>query len=171
MYRFRFLTYKCIFNGLISVCFGADQVGTPCRLPKLNFTKVKFIIFFDHLLVSSPFFETLHPRPLFQAHEQKIAKLKLGSSTVMFSPSARSQVEEVTFSDRNISLCINEEVCDRSKSICVEYFGKCNFQVDKLFACFNYYYRFSHGKLFFFKLALRDRNMQVRFFWKVVLKF
>ena len=23
----------------------------------------------------------------------------------------------------------------------------------------------------FFKLALRDRNMQVRFFWKVVLKF
>ena len=31
-------------------------------------------------------------------------------------------------------------------------------------------YRVSHGKLFFFKLALRDRNRQVRFFWKVVLK-
>ena len=25
-----FITKKCIFDGLISVCFGADRVGTPC---------------------------------------------------------------------------------------------------------------------------------------------
>ena len=33
-----------------------------------------------------------------------------------------------------------------------------------------YKYRVSHGKLVFFELAWRDRNMNVRFFWRVFLK-
>ena len=35
-----FLTWKCIFDGLISILFGADRVERPCRLTTVYRTGV-----------------------------------------------------------------------------------------------------------------------------------
>ena len=45
------------------------------------------------------------------------------------------------------------------------------FRKQKLDRAFNFDVQGQSTQTVFSKLALRDRNMQVRFFWKVVLKF
>ena len=72
-----------------------------------------------YLLDSSPFFNTIDPRPLLKVQKQEFTKLRLNTSTsLLISPYDRSSVQNDKVSKEDMSLCENEGVCDELSKAC-----------------------------------------------------